>query len=326
VRLRPGNGRTSRYTENALSSKPLNLDDPDDAADESPHSASDADAAAGVSPHWPEPPADVFAALQECRRAGRACVLATVVRTSGSTPRKGAARMLVRAGGDSVGTIGGGRFEKEIVDACVALLAEGNAARPRLIRYQLTRDLAMCCGGEMEVFVEPLVPEPFLIVCGGGHVARAVVPLARAVGFLPVVVDEDPEDATLVAADAADRFPAAVRLVDSWDVRDWHGVTLDHDSYVIIVTRDHAVDQKLLESLVDRDLAYLGMIGSQRKVQLFHRRLQAKGVDPARLARLQAPIGLDIGADTPEEIAVAIVAQLIQVRAARRRTAAKPTP
>lgn len=312
----------------------MRLDDSDDSANQGHDAGRDPDgsrdAGAGPSAHWPAPPADVFAALQECRHTGRACVLATVVRTAGSTPRKGAARMLVRAGGDSVGTIGGGRFEKEIVDACVALLAEGSAARPRLIRYQLTRDLAMCCGGEMEVFVEPLVPEPFLIVCGGGHVARAVVPLARAVGFLPVVVDEDPEDAVEAsgpdAAHGADRFPAAVRRVDSWDVRDWHGVPLDRDSYVIIVTRDHAVDQKLLESLVDRELAYLGMIGSQRKVQLFHRRLEAKGVDPARLLRLQAPIGLDIGADTPEEIAVAIVAQLIQVRAARRKAAAKPTP
>jgi xanthine dehydrogenase accessory factor len=299
----------------------LKLDDTDDAvADDGTD-----DAGTRQDARWLEPPADVFAALQECRTAGRPCVLATVIRTAGSTPRKGAARMLVLARGASVGTIGGGRFEKEIVDACVALLDQGSAAQPRIIRFQLTRDLAMCCGGEMEVFVEPLVPEPFLIVCGGGHVARAVVPLARAVGFLPIVVEEPPDDAPDEPAAVAARFAAAVRVVDSWDVRDWQGVALDGNSYVIIVTRDHAVDQRLLESLIDRDLAYLGMIGSQRKVQLFHRRLEAKGIEPAKLARLHAPIGLDIGADTPEEIAVAIVAQLIQARAARRQAARAPT-
>jgi xanthine dehydrogenase accessory factor len=267
------------------------------------------------------PPADVFAALVRCRDEGRACVLATVVRTAGSTPRKGAARMLVLAGGATVGTIGGGRFEKEVVDACTALLAEGAAATPRLLRYHLTHDLAMCCGGEMEVFVEPILPESLLVVCGGGHVARAVVPLARSVGFSPVVVDEPPDDGE---AATLERFPGAQRLIDSWDPRDWRDLALDGNTYAIIVTRDHAVDQQLLEALIGHDLAYLGLIGSTRKVEMFHRRLEAKGVDPARLARLHAPIGLDIGADTPEEIAVAIVAELIEARAARR--GGRPVP
>ena len=269
------------------------------------------------APAPPAPPADVFEALVACRREGRACALATVVRTSGSTPRKQSARMLFVDGGALVGTIGGGRVEKEVMDACAALIGEGAAARPKLLRYQLTHDLAMCCGGEMEVFVEPMVPEPQLVVCGGGHVARALVPLARSVGFAPVVVDEPSDDG---GADMAspERFPDAARLLDSWDVRDWKDVPLDERTYVVIVTRDHAVDQRLLEALVDRDVAYLGMIGSRRKVEMFHRRLEARGVSPERLARLHAPIGLDIGADTPEEIAVAIVAQLIAVRAARR--------
>src|SRR6185503_17907560 len=98
--------------------------------------------------------------------------------------------MIVLEGGEIVGTIGGGRIEKEVIDQTVALLQTGAAARPMLLRYHLTHELAMCCGGEMEVFVEPLVPEPPLVVCGGGHVARAVVPLARSVGFSPIVVDD----------------------------------------------------------------------------------------------------------------------------------------
>jgi xanthine dehydrogenase accessory factor len=253
-------------------------------------------------------PDDVLEELIRHRRAGTPCALATVVRTSGSTPRKSAARMLVLADGQIVGTIGGGRVEKEVTDAAVALLAEGAAARAKLLRYHLTHELAMCCGGEMEVFVEPMVPEPPLVVCGAGHVARALVPLARAVGFAPIVV-EDLEDA---------RVPEAVRVVDSFDVRDWRDVPLDDNTYVVIVTRDHATDQALLEQLIGRELAYLGLIGSRRKIEMFRQRLVNKGVDERRFARLRAPIGLDIGAETPEEIAVAIVAELIQTRAGRR--------
>jgi xanthine dehydrogenase accessory factor len=220
--------------------------------------------------------------------------------------------MVVLSDGAIIGTIGGGRIEKEVIDATVALLAEGGAARPKLLRYHLTHELAMCCGGEMEVFVEPLVPEPPLVVCGAGHVARALVPLARSVGFSPYVVDDLEELAT------PQRFPDAVEIVDSFDLRDWKGVPLDDNTYAVIVTRDHAQDQALLEQLIGRELAYLGLIGSRRKIEMFKQRLTAKGFDPARFERLRAPIGLDIGAQTPEEIAVSIVAELVQTRAARR--------
>src|SRR5437899_8541326 len=123
--------------------------------------------------------------------------------------------MLVRADGSLVGTIGGGRVEKEVVDAALALLARGAAARPTLLRYHLTHELAMCCGGEMEVFVEPMIPEPTLVVCGGGHVAQALVPLAKSCGFRPLLVEEAEEMATPA------RFPAAARIIDSFDLRDW---------------------------------------------------------------------------------------------------------
>jgi len=263
----------------------------------------------------PARPADVFEELVRRRAAGEPCVLATVVRATGSTPRKGAARMLVLGSGEIVGTVGGGRLEKEVVDACLALLGEGAGARPKLLKYHLTHELAMCCGGEMELFVEPIVPEPPLVVCGGGHVARALVPLARAVGFAPIVVDEATEEGVEFAT--PERFPDAARIVDSWDARDW-GVALDDRLYAVIVTRDHATDQKLLEALIGHDLAYLGLIGSRRKIEMFRKRLEAKGIEPARFERLHAPIGLDIGAETPEEIAVAIVAELIRERARRR--------
>jgi xanthine dehydrogenase accessory factor len=258
---------------------------------------------------------DVFAEIVRLHNEGTPCVLATVVRTAGSTPRKSAARMVVLGDGKIVGTIGGGRVEKEVVDAALALLKEGSGARPKLIRCHLTRELAMCCGGEMEVFVDPLIPLSPLVVCGGGHVAHALVPLARRCGFSPILVEEAEEMAT------HERFPDAARIVESFDLREW-GTALDEDAAVVIVTRDHATDQALLEQLLTRPeaqrLGYLGLIGSLRKIEMFKQRLGARGVAPAAFERLHAPIGLDIGAETPEEIAVSIVAELISARAKKR--------
>lgn len=267
---------------------------------------------------------DVFSELVRLQKAGVPCALCTVVRTAGSTPRKSAARMLVLplppppdAGAPAsglIGTIGGGRVEKAVLDAARALLKAGDG-EPRLLRYHLTHQLAMCCGGEMEIFVEPLVPPPVAVICGGGHVAHALVPLLRPLGFSPILV-EDLEE----LADPA-RFPDAAQIVDSFDVRDWKGVPLNDRTFAVIVTRDHAQDQALLEQLVDRELAYLGMIGSQRKVLRFRQRLLAKGFSEARLDRVHAPIGVSIEAQTPAEIAIAIAAELIAVRAAQRKAA-----
>src|SRR6201999_1489199 len=133
---------------------------------------------------------------------------------------------------------------------------------------------------EMEVFVEPLIPAPPLVVCGGGHVAHALVPLAKKVGFAPIVDKEAEEMAT------ADRFPDATRLVDSFDPRDWTDLPIDDRCYVVIVTRDHAQDQALLEHFLGRELAYLGLIGSRRKIEMFKARLNARGVEAERFARM----------------------------------------
>ena len=257
--------------------------------------------------------------LVKLRQERRACVLCTVTRTAGSTPRKRAARMLVTAQ-EQWGTIGGGRVEKQVLDAARGLLNQGEAATATTLRYHLTRELGMCCGGEMEVLVEPMIPAPFLLVCGGGHIAQALVPLVGPLGFVPIVVED------LEELGNAQRFPQASRIIDSFDPRDWHDVPLDERSYVVIVTRDHQVDQQLLEALLPYDLAYLGMIGSERKVRMFRQRLTNKGASPDRLERVHAPIGLEIFADTPEEIALAIAAELVQVRAQRRRAdGTKPT-
>jgi xanthine dehydrogenase accessory factor len=293
--------------------------------------------------------------------------LATVVEASGSTPRHLGARMIVGADGVQVGTVGGGRIEQEVVAAAREVAVGGP---PRRVRHHLVRDLAMCCGGSMELviaplaasapalaavvaarrarrvivletpldggplrarppgdaeagalarasrtdsaLVEPVRPAERLILFGAGHVGRAIGPLARSCGF-EVVLCDDGDTGALAAAPAW-----ADAVVDSFDVDDVVRATggLGAGDHVLIVTRDHAVDQRILEQLIARDdLAYLGMIGSRGKVGRFRKRLAMKGLaDDARWTRLRAPIGLDLGAETPEEIAVAVVAELIALR------------
>ena len=192
---------------------------------------------------WEQPPAtlramlDVFEEVARLRRERQPCALCTVVRTAGSTPRKSAARMLVSAT-EQVGTIGGGRVEKEVVDAARALLADPDTAEPRLYRYHLTRQLGMCCGGEMEVFVEPMCPAPTLIVCGGGHVAKALVPLARPLGFCPIVVED------LEELGNRERFPDA----EVWGI----------DVGAPLREREHRHDQQARGRQADADRRVLG--------------------------------------------------------------------
>jgi len=250
--------------------------------------------------------------LVRLRRAGMSVVLCTVVRTHGSTPRKAGAAMVVSARGLEAGTIGGGRVENEVLATAQEMLATG-VADTKLVRYHLTHELAMCCGGEMEVFLELAPPPPLLVVCGGGHVARALVPLAKTVGFLPVVIED------LAELVAPGHFAEDIRVIDSFDVGDWD-LCLDESTCVVVVTRDHATDFRLLEQLLDVQLGYFGLIGSRRKIEMFRRRLEHRGRSLERWPSVHAPIGLHIGAQTPEEIAVSIVAELISVRAEARRS------
>ncbi len=241
-------------------------------------------------------------------RAGQAFAVCTVVRTGGSTPRKAGAKMLVRADGTSIGSIGGGRIEHQVIEVAMGAMREGG---PRVVKAHLVRDLAMCCGGEMEVLVDPLSTPQRVVVCGGGHVARALAPVLSRVGFEVLVCDELEGFAT------RERFAEPVRLSDSFDPADWR-VPLDEHTSVIIATRDHALDQRLVETLIEQPLGYLGCIGSRGKLARFRKRLEAKGIAAAALDRVRGPIGLPIGAETPEEIALSVAAELVQLRAERR--------
>jgi xanthine dehydrogenase accessory factor len=241
----------------------------------------------------------------ELAARGEAFALVTVVRTAGSTPRKAGAKMIVHRGGSTVGTVGGGRVEAELRDEALASLADGKA---RLVKRHLTRDLAMCCGGEMEAFVEPMGRKEHLVLVGGGHISAALAPIGHALGFAVTVVDDLPE----LASD--ERFPTAEKRHD-FSPRTW-GVPLADTTFIVVATRDHAVDQTVLEQLANLGAApaYLGVIGSKAKLVKFRARLEARNVAADWIARIRGPIGVDVGAETPAEIAVAVAAELVHVR------------
>lgn len=244
--------------------------------------------------------------LAQLEREGRAFVVCTVVGTQGSTPQKPGSKLAVVDGGRLVGTIGGGAIEQQVMDAAKALLAAPGAGT-RLLETHLTHDLGMCCGGRMTVFLEKHEPAPSLWLFGAGHVGKAVAALAQAVGFAVTVVDERPEWAT------AERFPGCtVRLEHPADVA--KTVRGGAATYVAIATHDHPLDQACVEALLKTPLAFLGVIGSRRKAEKFRQRLVQAGFGDAEVARMESPMGVEIGALTPEEIAVSIVARLVAVR------------
>jgi xanthine dehydrogenase accessory factor len=248
---------------------------------------------------------ELYAEIAALVARGEPFVLATVIESAGSTPQKPGSKLVVLADGSLRGTVGGGAIEYQIIEAARELLA---APRPtRLLETHLTHELGMCCGGRMTVFLEKHGAPPRLTVFGAGHVAKALAALALNVGFRVRVVDHRAEWAT------AERFPGCeVLREDPADhARAVEGGALD---YFCVTTHDHPLDQAVVEALLPKPAAYLGVIGSKRKAERFRMRLQAAGAAPEALERIRSPMGLPIHALTPEEIAVSIVAELVQVR------------
>lgn len=241
-------------------------------------------------------------------RRGRAA-LATVIGRSGSAPQRVGAKLLLHEDGTLVGTVGGGAIEAQVVDACRSAIRDGRSCQ---VQAHLVRDLAMCCGGAMEVFVEYLQPQPRLVVIGAGHVAQALAPLAVSADFRLTVVDERE---TLLEHPAFADMTTGAYDVDELDVA---LPDLGEGDYVLIMTHDHARDERALAHLLRRPHRYLGMIGSRRKVHSLVRRVLDKEARMGRstpdLSRLRAPIGLALGGRTPAEIAISVVAELIAER------------
>jgi xanthine dehydrogenase accessory factor len=252
---------------------------------------------------------EVFAAVADALERGEPAALVTIVSTMGSTPQRVGAKMLVFADGRIVGTIGGGCYENDAFWKARDAIAN---RRPQLVHYELSDDFAqetgLICGGTMDVYIEPVEPSPELYVVGAGHVGFHLARLAHEVGFRVHVVDDREKFAN------RERFPTAAE-VEAEDIPGWIARTsLPPHAYVVIVTRGHTNDLEALRALAPRELRYLGLIGSRAKVARIYDALVADGVPPEILAQVHAPIGLDIGAVTPQEIAVSILAELIAVK------------
>ncbi|HSK11103.1 MAG TPA: XdhC/CoxI family protein [Vicinamibacterales bacterium] len=253
----------------------------------------------------------IFRAIVEAAGRGDRVALVTVVATGGSTPQRVGAKMIVFEDGRTIGTIGGGSCEHESAVKAREAIATG---RPALVHFTLTDDLAaengLVCGGHMDVYLEPVAQAAPLYIAGAGHVAAEVAKLAHQVGFRVTVVDDREAFAN------RDRFPEGEVVVA--DIAGWFAAqAFPAGSYFVVVTRGHRQDLETVKALAPREWAYLGLIGSRGKVRKVFEALEAAGVARERLARLHAPVGLDLGAVTPAEIAVSIVAELIAARSGR---------
>jgi xanthine dehydrogenase accessory factor len=252
---------------------------------------------------------EVFGALTEALERGEEVALVTIVASTGSTPQRVGAKMLVYSDGRTVGTIGGGCYEN---DAFWKAREAIKARKPLNVKYELTDDIAeesgLICGGQMEVFIEPVEPAPDVYIFGAGHVGYFLARMAYDTGFRVHIIDDREKFAN------AERFQDGVETVVE-DMPTWLEThTLPPTAYAVIVTRGHKHDIDALRALSRTPLRYVGLIGSRAKVKRIYDALRAEGTSPDVLAHVHAPIGLDIGAITPQEIAVSILAELIAVK------------
>jgi xanthine dehydrogenase accessory factor len=250
---------------------------------------------------------DVLEELLDARRAGRPCALATVAATKGSVPRHPGAKMIVYADGSIAGTVGGGKFESLVIaEALECLARQETLLKTWPLREDQPDSFGAICGGEVTVLIEPQVPAHRLLIVGGGHCAQAIAKLAAECGF-HVTALEDRHD-ILAKCEAAH-----VRLTDSASgyisTHSW-----DKNDALVIVSRHYDIDREALAAALKQDgIGYIGMIGSRRKVLQVYDQLKADGFTADQLAKVYAPIGLDIGSDAPAEIAVSILAEILTV-------------
>lgn len=252
---------------------------------------------------------DIFAEVAKLRAEGRKGALATIIQVQGSIPSYESSKILIREDGSIAGTVGGGCVEAEVWSVAQDVMRE---EKPRRLHFNLNNqpdyDSGLICGGSLDIFVEPILATPTLYLFGGGHVSLAISKIASLAGFETVVV----EDREAFATPA--RFPEAeARHVGPLD-QIFPTLKINDHAYLAIVTRGHKGDLECLRWAVNTPACYIGMIGSKRKFFEIAKVLESEGVAPEKLERVHSPIGLDIGALTPEEIGVAVVAEMIAVR------------
>jgi xanthine dehydrogenase accessory factor len=254
-------------------------------------------------------PVDVYEELVHLRRSGQKAALATIVEVAGSIPSFQSAKLLVREDGSMVGTIGGGCTEAEVWNAAREVM---ETEKPKMLRFNLGQDAAydngLICGGQLNVYVEPILPIPSCYIFGAGHISKSLSKIATLAGFRTVIVDNRDTYAN------GERFPEAAEVYAEEYEAVFPKLPVNESSYLIIVTRGHRDDMRVLRWAASQPVRYIGMIGSKRKTIEVVKHLQKDGIPIEQLQKLHAPMGFDIGAITPEEIAVAVVGEMIHRR------------
>ncbi len=249
---------------------------------------------------------DIYEEILRLKRDCRSSALATIVQCIGSSPQKEGSKMLVRDDGSIMGTLGGGCLEAEVIQASLMTIRDG---RPVTVPFELTeKHGGLVCGGNVLVYIEPLVPEPDLFILGAGHVGKALAKTARFCGFRVTVADDRPEYAN------RESIPESSLVI----VRDFKevfaGIVVKKESYIVIATRGHNHDLDALRAALRTEAGYVGLLGSRRKRALLFKTLKEDGFSDEDIGRVIIPVGLPIGSVTPEEISVSIMAQIIQSR------------
>lgn len=251
----------------------------------------------------------IYHALSEIEKNNGTAALCTVTKSQGSTPRHVGSKMLVYPDGKFIGTVGGGELENRVIKAALQAMKDSEAQALEYNMADPSRGDPGVCGGQVEVFVEPILPPPLLIVIGAGHVGKAVVHLAKWLGFRVAVCDDRVEFCTPEATPDADiYFPITMDKLDEH-------ITIDHRTILILTTRGSSVDAAGMASLLDSAAGYIGVIGSRRRWATTVKALKEKGISEEKITKVHSPIGLELQAETPEEIAVSILAEVMMLKA-----------
>jgi xanthine dehydrogenase accessory factor len=252
---------------------------------------------------------DIYEELVRLRRMGQKCALATIVQVNGSIPSYQSAKLLVREDGSMVGTIGGGCVEAEVWNGAREVI---ESEAPRQMNFSLGQEAAydngLICGGQLSVYVEPIIPQPRAFIFGAGHISKSLSKVAELAGFATVIIDDREMFAN------RERFPEADEIFADEYEKVFPTLAVNSTSYLIIVTRGHRDDMRVLRWAVTTSARYIAMIGSKRKVISVVKELEKEGLPREAFERISAPMGLEIGAVTPEEIAISVVAEMIASR------------
>ena len=250
----------------------------------------------------------IYQALSEIEKNNEPAVLCTVVKSEGSTPRHVGSKMLVYPDGKFIGTVGGGDLEHRVLDEAWMAMSDGQS---RVLSYSMvdpSRGDPGVCGGTVEVFVEPILPPAMIVVIGAGHVGKAVVHLAKWLGFRVAVSDDRAEFCNPEVTPGADAYYS----VEMGKLPEH--LKINRRTYIVITSRGSSVDAQGLPGLLDTNPAYIGVIGSRRRWLTTVKALKAKGVSEEKIAKVHSPMGLELNAETPEEIAVSILAEILMVK------------